>query len=364
MKMASLILFTCKGKIILHGGDEILRSKPLSENDPEPHRAHTAEKVCDEDGNVFFHENSYASADYTNMVRWSKITENQSDAVQMLEYYKKLIQMRRSIPAFRSEAVCQQKQSIRFLSNFDAKKHNLFGEFNSFCCEKLESLTIEFINGPPNETFYIAGEVHPKNQTDNPANNPYSIRFSSDGRASITFDRNSLNSMDLKKWNNDNVLALKLVKHEQRWDSIEYAYTPTGHNIIHPLSIDRNGCVEIHLEKRDYAAIPSASDPDNCIAYILDNDPLSPAAPGYSNLNCSSVLVVHNPTDQEFSLETEHIDNHKQWIVIADINNAGIDALKFSNDQKAGTTAIQLENGKVIVPARNSAVLVKTQNFI
>ena len=117
MRLASAMLFTSQGKIILHGGDELLRTKPLSKFDKERNRALTSQFVNEEENSCYFHENSYCSNDYTNMFRWDRMNNQYAPIVRnMIEYYKGLILMRRSISALRMNLTKNICNGLKFIS--------------------------------------------------------------------------------------------------------------------------------------------------------------------------------------------------------------------------------------------------------
>jgi pullulanase len=97
VRFAFGMLLTSQGRIVIHGGDEIGRSKPLSPNDPNADRAHTSNIVDPENGIKFFHENSYASPDVTNMLDWNRSLE----FTKLKDYVKGLIQLRHETPGLR-----------------------------------------------------------------------------------------------------------------------------------------------------------------------------------------------------------------------------------------------------------------------
>lgn len=105
------LLFTSQGKIIIHGGDEFGRTKPLSPNDPHPERAHTSDVIFPENGNRFFHENTYSSSDNTNMIDWNRGEEYS----ELSKYVKGLIELRRSTPALHYQLASSIKQGLHFL---------------------------------------------------------------------------------------------------------------------------------------------------------------------------------------------------------------------------------------------------------
>lgn len=118
MKQVNVLLFTSQGKIILHGGDEILRTKPLANNDRERSRAISTDSVNQEENTLYFHENSYSSPDYTNMFRWDRLHNQYAPLARaMRDYYKGLIEIRRSIPALRMIEANNVRQGIVFLGD-------------------------------------------------------------------------------------------------------------------------------------------------------------------------------------------------------------------------------------------------------
>ncbi len=362
MRMASLILFTSLGKIILHGGDELLRTKPATDNDLEKNRIYTTDGISTEDGVFRFHENSYASADFTNMFRWNKMTgEEHLLAQQMYEYYRGLIIMRRSIPAFSSEPQGQTSSNLRFLSSFKSIAEQIPAVFTSFEDPELRSLTIRFINGPAGESMYLAGEIHRKGVRDNPVENPFVVRFDKKGTAEIIFNEQQIKQFDLKKWDNPRSLDVKLVKYMGAWETVKGAYSPTGNNSIDPLMIDCSGIVCIDMSVCDFAAKPMVSIHEPWIAYIMDNDPSQRAAPGYENAPFDKIVVIHNPSDLIAEVAVDEIKSPDIWGIIADKNHAGVTMLSNGKKNTEALTEVKIKKGKIIVPAHNSAVVVRKQ---
>jgi pullulanase len=109
--MALGMLFTSQGRIVLHGGDEIARSKPLAANDPNPDRAHTSSVVEPENGIRYFHENTYSSPDSTNQINW----ERAKQFSPLKNYIKGLIHLRRSTPAFRYLEAASVRKGLHFI---------------------------------------------------------------------------------------------------------------------------------------------------------------------------------------------------------------------------------------------------------
>ncbi|QEN03977.1 hypothetical protein EW093_04430 [Thiospirochaeta perfilievii] len=116
VKQAIAMLFTSQGKIAIHGGSEIARTKPLSSNDAEPHRINkNSENVYDEGFGVHFHENSYRSPDYTNMYRWER--KDDPDYSKLYNYFKGLIKLRRSIPCLRYQSSNNIRKGLIFFGD-------------------------------------------------------------------------------------------------------------------------------------------------------------------------------------------------------------------------------------------------------
>lgn len=360
MRMAALMLFTSLGKIILHAGDEILRNKPVSEYEKEMHRTMTAEGIIPTESVCCFHENSYCSADFTNMIRWSQLkNENSEFARDMLEYFQGLIRMRRSFSAFRSEPHGQNSSNLKFLTSQTFLTNEMPSFYKSFSDERLKKLTIRFVNGPVNETMYLAGEVHPRGQNDNPENNLFIVHFDQNGHGEISFQREQIDQFDLQKWGNEHQLDIKLVKQRGNWDTLSGAYSESGNNSIDIRTVHSNGIVTIDLAIRDYCALPGIYENDPYLAYIMDNDPSQPNSPGFTNAPYNKLIVVHNPSGADAEVPIPEIDHPEQWIVITDACSAGITPLEYSPVQKKGSTRIRIMKGKVCVPAKNAAVIVR-----
>lgn len=359
VRMSSLLLFTSFGKIILHGGDELLRTKPLSFNDREEIRAVTSNSVLPREGILFFHENSYGSSDFTNMIRWTNVEEQFNVfAEELKEYYTGLITMRRSLPAFRVEPFGENSANLKFL-NAEQRENQPSVSYSSFSDPLLRKLTIQFINGPANETMYIAGEIHRKGVRDNPVENPFRVHFDQNGCGEFVFDEQQIRDFDLHKWGNPSLLEIKLVKYMGAWETIESAYSQMGNNAIDIRMIDKDGVLRIDLSVKDDSRLVEAPEEKPYLAYIMDNNPEIRESPGFNNLQCDKIMVVHNPSDKEVVICVEDCKDYRQWIIIADGNNAGIEPLEYSRKAKKGMTSVKVKKGRVSVPAKNSAVLVR-----
>ena len=84
-KLAAVLLFTSQGIPFIHGGQEFLRSK-------------------------FGSHNSYNQPDSINMVRWELKQKN----IDIFDYYKGLIEIRKNHPLFRMTNALEIKKNIEF----------------------------------------------------------------------------------------------------------------------------------------------------------------------------------------------------------------------------------------------------------
>ncbi len=353
MKLAAAILFSSQGKIIIHGGDEILRTKPLSDHDTSSHRALSSDKTDKEEGTFYFHENSYSSSDYTNMFRWSRLTnENKEFSNDILEYYKGLIKMRRSIPALRYSKAENVFKGLKFLTNnnTNTEHNNELLKINTFNNTLLNKLIIKFINGPAYQEFFLTGEIHKYDA--NPADNKYIVQFNSEGKAKIEFSRKQINSFDLKKWNLSPYLNFKLVKTPGNWDYIKYAYSETGNNSIFAGKINSKYEVVIDLSIRNFSLLNDYQDYNSgYIAYTLDNTLENDLSVKIPKREIKKLLVIHNSNDTELHFNTNIITNPINWDIILDEKNSGIQQIK------KGNSVVKVYKEKIIVPAISSTIL-------
>lgn len=294
MKLAANLLFTSQGKIIWHGGDEILRSKPLADFDKTKHRALTSEFVDEEENTVYFHENSYRSCDYTNMFRWERLTNEFSELAQeMSEHVKKLIQIRKTLSEFWYETVEELNKNFSFFPKTTPDSNSL--NINSFEDQKLKKLKIIFINGIKNSKMYLTGEIHKEEQ--NPCSNPYFIDFDNDGTGFIEFSKKEIKNFDLRKWDFSNRLNFKLVKTPGQWDYFEEYYSENGNNSISPASIDKNFEVIIDLAQKDFWNAPVQTQyQQEYIMYSMNNARNNKS--GYKK-----IFIIHNFSETNLNID-------------------------------------------------------------
>ncbi len=93
-KLATAIVMTSQGRAFIHGGSEMLRSKPDPDN-PDYGIDH----------------NSYDSGDLTNQIVWS----NKDKYRDIYEYFKGLIRLRKEHEAFRMETMEEIQKGVEFI---------------------------------------------------------------------------------------------------------------------------------------------------------------------------------------------------------------------------------------------------------
>jgi pullulanase len=101
-KQAGGILLTSNGVPFLHGGIELMRTKPCT------YIAGEAQGECD---NGPYDHNSYRSPDQTNQIDWQWKVDN----LDVFNYYKGLIEIRRSVDVFSYDSLQDLNQHLFFL---------------------------------------------------------------------------------------------------------------------------------------------------------------------------------------------------------------------------------------------------------
>lgn len=96
-KQANAIVLTSQGISFLHAGVDFMRTKPCIDGE------------CDAD--ELYDHNSYRSPDGTNQLDWTLKEQN----IDVFNYYKGLIELRNSHPAFRLETAEEIQNGIEFI---------------------------------------------------------------------------------------------------------------------------------------------------------------------------------------------------------------------------------------------------------
>ena len=343
LKMALVMLLTSQGKVVLEGGCEIGRSKPLSPNDPNINRALTSDLVEEDNEAIYFHENSYKSPDSTNMINWSR----KNKFKDIYNYLKGVIQLKKEFSAFRLEKSNSIKNGITFVSDYipNSKNFDLHDKNRYHDWDNIEDLTIKFVNGPETQKRFITGEIHPESsENKNPNSNKYFVSFDDHGEGEITFSQNDIKNFDMTSWADDKSLNLKLVNTEGGWDYDHQFYSSFGHNRIHPNSINKaNNTATINLAIKDHTAGEGDFIPTSYIAYFIDAK--------IENYDCiyDSFLVIHN--SDESTITIKHIELNKYSIreILIDGRSAGIEPIK--------ETDIVIDKSSVIIPGKTSTVI-------
>lgn len=356
VKQALAMLMTSQGKIILHGGVDIGRSKPLAVNDPSADRAHTSSDVNMENNIKYFHENSYKSPDSTNKINWKRADQFKG----LSKYTKGLIELRRSLPSLRLKKADSIKNGLTFLRDYEMTAQitkSVKGEYagyKSFTDKNLDLLTIEFIGAPnfsKNRSYYIAGELHSGNQGQNPKNNKFEVHFDKNGKGELKLSRNDLKKLNLSVWSDPESLQFKLVQIPGQWITVPFAYTSTGNNSLHPSKILKGNKAIIDLRISNHRAGDYHSQKDKFVAYVLDNTLEKDVSSKIKKLDITKVIVIHNPNDEDLLLKTSEINNPSDWKIYVDNESAGISEIVGS--------LVKIKKGQIIVPRNSSAVIGK-----
>lgn len=344
VKQSAAMLFTSQGKVLIQAGSEAGRTKPLSPVDPELDRAHTS-SLWNEDidlpGVDHFHENSYRSSDYTNMFRWNRLDQGPFNDIH--DYFKGLIKLRRAIPALRYSSSTMINEGLRFIGDIEQDFSYPDPIYSSF--EEISELTVNFINGPANKTFYFAGEIHAGDQ--NPPVNNFSITFDSEGSGKIFFTNEQIRAFDLDKWGATKSLNFKLVTTPGSWDSIPDAYTNMGNTRIKPTVVLEGFQVTVDLSIKDHEPGQIERKYQPFIAYELDNK----LEEDGSKTPFEKLIVIHNSSTESATIESDLILDSQNWVVLVDKDMAGTTPIENST--------VNIQKGKVIVPPQSSAVIAK-----
>ena len=356
-KQSLLLLLTSQGRIILNGGTEILRSKPVIPLETKNIRALSTEFADEECGTKQFHDNPYKSVDYTNMIRWSRLNNNFSEETNSLtNFLKGIIKIRRTISAFRHEDAKNINSGLRFLKNendSDISSHNI--HFNSFKSHKLHKLHMKFINGPCNDILFLVGEVH--THSHNPIRDSIPVKFDNSGTAIVSFTRKQIEQFDLEKWKSDSSLDVKLVRTPGKWDTPQEYYSKSGSNSLDATAIDKNYEITIDLSAKDFSSYkPYAQKGYSYLAYSLVNFKPEKET-GIKSVQ--KFFIVHNTSDTVLKFKHSELNNYSEFLIYADAFNCSITALKYNNSKKGkeGFTSVKVENGELSVPG-NSSVIV------
>jgi len=104
-KQANAIVLTSAGIPFLHGGVEIMRTKPCTIVSGE------AQGECD--ATQSYDHNSYRSPDQTNQIDWQWKVDN----IEVFNYYKGLIEIRKAVDVFSYDSEQELEQHLFFLSD-------------------------------------------------------------------------------------------------------------------------------------------------------------------------------------------------------------------------------------------------------
>lgn len=346
-KLAAAMLFTTQGRVIIHGGEEIARTKPVAAHDPAPDRTISREGLIpdsDIPGVVEFHENSYRSSDFTNMMRWDR--KDDPVYAPLYSYYRGLIAMRRALEPFRLASSGDVAARVRFIGENPVQPPppDLAQRAGYRSFAEVPELTIRFVHGPAGKTYYAAGEVHPATSPDkNPKENPFVVKFDAAGKATLALSREAVAKLDLKSWSEPDALNLKLVEKPTEWVSPATAYSAMGNNAILADSIHRGNVITVDLAVKDHrpGVIPITD--TSYVAYEI----AGPAG------TFTRLLVAHNGAETPAVIPAPQLARPACWKVLLDA-----DAIDF--EEGLADSAVVVRASRLTVPRKSSAVLGDT----
>lgn len=322
MKQAFGILLTSQGRIVIQGGDETGRSKPLSLGDANPQRANTSSNALpldlfkDISGviNNRFHENSYKASDFANSFKWDRIKEGfaNSQFIKLKNYVKDLIKIRKENYEFRFESAQEINDNVRFFG--EEKLQSKFGPYKTLSDLNGE-FKINFINAPQkyrNQRWYLAGEV-----AKDGANNEIDafVDIDNEGKGSVIIKDQAFKNLEKNinsSWGNAiNEFNFKLVKEPGSWETIESAYSGFGNTKLTISSLSSSKSVTINLLITNQKVYPEN--------YKLHENMIQFHIKAPNNVKYSEFIVAINPKDtlQKVGIKLDDLSKNN-WIVLAD----------------------------------------------
>ncbi|MDJ1647529.1 alpha-amylase family glycosyl hydrolase [Mycoplasma phocimorsus] len=335
MKQAFGILLTSQGRIVIQGGDEMGRSKPLSLGDANPERANTSDNLSslklfpdikDVIGNRY-HENSYKASDFANSFKWDRIKKGyaNSEFIKLKNYVKDLIKIRQENYEFRFETAKEIQENVRFFG--EEKISNKFGPYKTLSDLNGE-FKINFINAPEkyrNQRWYLAGEAA-KDGLNN--NMPAYVDIDFQGKGSVIIKGQAFKNLEKNinsNWGtNGNEFNFKLVKEEGSWETIDSAYAGLANTKlpISSLSSEKSATVDLLIANQKVY-------PENytAAAEIIQFHIKAP-----NNKKYSEFIVVTNPKDtwEKIDMKLTNWFGKNKWIVLA--NEDGIPSSEIKAD--------------------------------
>ncbi len=339
-KQALAMLFTSQGRLVLHGGAEMGRTKPLADNDPEKDRAHSSPEASEEYGKRFFHENSYRSPDFTNMIRWERKERFQD----IFDYTQGLIQLRQKFTALHYENAESIQKGLRFIGESIRPSRPQLDSAGYESFDELDYLYIRFKNGPHNSKLYLVGEIGCQNPPScNLPEAALEINFNEKGKAELRLSKEQITSSLFSAWADSGGLQFKLVKQAGAWESPTGYYSSMGNNTVTPESIQEGNWAEIDLSICDHHAGQVPVEHKKFIAYLIETQ-LEDNSTEYNKL-----LVIHNSDNRELILDVKQLNDFKNCDVFMDKNHAQITPIQNSD--------VEIEGSQIRMPGRSSTLI-------
>ncbi|MBL6990391.1 MAG: hypothetical protein ISR65_11455 [Bacteriovoracaceae bacterium] len=339
IKLALAMLLTSQGKVVLEGGVEIGRSKPLAPNDPTKDRAHTSSSINEESGINYFHENSYRSPDFTNMFRWPR----NKDFADLFDYVKGLIKLRKNLKCLRYTNAEFIKKGLRFICEAIPNTENFAIDPKSRHKDwsNVETLNIHFLGGPANSKRYLfIDQLEVKSDR--------YITFDRFGRSSFTISAQELEQ--LKASVQFNEIKVRLTPSFDDLNGSAPYHSDQGFSTIVPAAVNLStNLTTIDLSIMDNAAGKQELQFNEFIAFTLDNTLEQIDEQNDLEANYQKVLVIHNSSKSYIELEIQDLVDFACHHILVDNQDAGVIPLTSS--------AVTVFSKSIKVPGKTSSVI-------
>ncbi|MDJ1646525.1 alpha-amylase family glycosyl hydrolase [Mycoplasma phocimorsus] len=337
IKQSFAILFTSQGRLIINGGDEMGKTKPLDAGEPNIDRSATCMSTImlpDVNNNFntsnIYIENSFNSSDVTNQYRWNRLSKSYFGGKfkELSDFVADLIALRKKLYGLRFETAKEIQENFRFFG--ESKINTEFGPFDSFEDKNLNFIKIKFINAPKEarEKEWFICDIYAKIQKFN----EHAIK--------IYIDKNGYGEVIIPS-----TIILALSKKDKYWTSAK-TFSFRLHEIIDAKniydnfagiceipywSISKEKTVEFNFKKQGNKAVIDQYDNsiDNYIQYRIK----SPKDPLFEEY-----IIFSNSSDNDKFISAK-LD--KSYITLLDENGVHLNGIKKTNPNKvAGNTTV------------------------
>ncbi|MDJ1645911.1 alpha-amylase family glycosyl hydrolase [Mycoplasma sp. M5725] len=329
------LMFAGQGRIVLQGGDEIGRTKPLSLGDANPDRAEGSTNAIRKEAlpdilhketgrarvivDYKYHDNSYNASDWANSYKWKRFDKNFAGGafVDLHKYVKDVIKLRKENYEFRFETAQEIVDNFRFIGGKN-NNHNVEGEYKSesnlsslFQDNKAKVIVFNIKNGKEKTQQEVEGNI---------SNEKLKFKINDRNVNEKEFELN----IDKKNINRDKTIYVNWLTLKDRENNLRNNNNVILLNNTKPYNQDNNA--------------------DKVIQYRIQAN---------ANKNYSQFIVMSNPFDDAI-LINEQID--ESWELL--IGENGKPELITQEDKERGYVV-----GTPIAPAHSTVILGKRRKF-